>query len=164
MDEERVTIGEAAELVGVSAKAVRLYESRGLLEPTERTANGYRTYGPDDLAVLRFVRQAKAVGLKLDEVGRIIDLQRSGQQPCATVIDLLDRRLGDVDRKLADLEALRLALAAARAQADEAVRSGRDAVVCRVIESANSSPSRVILVSWTMLGELCSTRGASTDA
>ncbi len=142
MDEERVTIGEAAELVGMSAKAIRLYESRGLLEPIERTANGYRTYGPDDLAVLRFVRQAKAVGLRLDEVGRIIDLQRSGQQPCATVIDLLDRRLGDVDRKLADLKALRLALAAARAQADEAVRSGRDAVVCRVIESADCSPSR----------------------
>ncbi len=141
MDEERVTIGEAAELVGVSAKAIRLYESRGLLEPIERTANGYRTYGPDDLAVLRFVRQAKAVGLKLDEVGRIIDLQRSGQQPCATVIDLLDRRLGEVDRKLADLKAP-APHTGRRAQADEAERSGRDAVVCRVIESADCSPSR----------------------
>ncbi len=50
-----------------------------------------------------------------EEVGRIIDLQRSEKQSCATVIDLLDRQLGDVDRKLADLKTLRRTLAAARA-------------------------------------------------
>ena len=137
MNEARVTIGVAAEMAGVSPKAIRLYESRGLLEPAERTSAGYRTYGPNDLAVLRFIRQAKSVGLRLGEVGRIIDLQRSGRQPCAMVIGLLDGRLADVDHKLADLEALRRTLLDARSQAEEAIRSGHDAVICRIIETAD---------------------------
>lgn len=134
MDDERVTIGDAARLTRTTPKAIRLYERRGLLEAAARTPGGYRTYGPDDLALLRFIRQATAVGLHLDEIGRIIDLQRHGQQPCSTVIDLLDRRLADLDRTMADLKALRRTLSAVRAQADEAAKSGQQAVVCRVIE------------------------------
>jgi DNA-binding transcriptional MerR regulator len=134
-----MTIGEAADRAGVTAKAIRLYESKGLIEPVSRTAAGYRTYNPDDVAVLRFIRQAKAVGLKLDEVGRIIDLQRSGQQPCSTVIDLLDLRLADIDAKLTDLRRLRRTLSDARSRADAAARSGADAVIGQVIESTASA-------------------------
>lgn len=131
-----MTIGEAAEVAGVTAKAIRLYERRGLVEPVERTAAGYRTYGPRDIAVLRFIRQAKAVGLRLEEIGRIIDLDRAGSQPCSTVIGLLDQRLADVDRKLADLNDLRATLANAKLRADDAMRSGKDTLMCRVIEAA----------------------------
>lgn len=140
MTERRVTIGEAAEQAGISPKAIRLYEQRGLLEPTLRTDAGYRTYGPEDLAVLRFIRQAKAVGLRLDDVARIIDLQRTGHQPCATVIQLLEARLTDIDRQLADLTALRATLATARATAEDAQRAGRAAVICTVIETATPDP------------------------
>ncbi len=142
MNERRVTIGEAAEQAGISPKAIRLYEQRGLLEPAPRTDAGYRTYGPEDLAVLRFIRQAKAVGLRLDEVARIIDLQRTGHQPCTTVINLLDARLSDIDRQLADLTTIRATLATARATAEDARRAGRDAVICTVIETATPSPGR----------------------
>ncbi len=142
LNERRVTIGEAAEQAGITPKAIRLYEQRGLLEPAPRTDAGYRTYGPEDLAVLRFIRQAKAVGLRLDEVARIIDLQRTGQQPCATVIKLLDARLSDIDRQLADLTTLRATLATARDTAEDAQRAGRDAVICTVIETATPIPGR----------------------
>lgn len=131
----RVTIGEAAELTGLTPKAVRLYESRGLLDPPKRTATGYRTYGPDELALLRFIGQAKAVGLRLDEVGRIIDLQRSGEQPCQTVIAILDDRVAEIDAKLHDLQELRRVLTAARSRAEEAAEQGEAAVICRVIEA-----------------------------
>lgn len=134
--DDRMTIGEAAGRAGVSAKAIRLYETKGLIAPAERTAAGYRTYGSGDVAVLEFIRQAKTLGLKLDDVRQIIDLQRAGQQPCSRVIDLLDRRLADIDAKLADLRSLRRTLAAARSRADDAARSGADAVICRVIETA----------------------------
>ncbi len=135
MGDDRVTIGQAAKLSGVSPKAIRLYEGRELLAPAERTAAGYRTYGPDDLAVLRFIRQARAVGLRLDEIRRIIDLRRHGTQPCAAVIGLLDRRLADIDHTMADLKALRATLIAARDRANDAARSGQDALICRVIET-----------------------------
>lgn len=136
MEQSRATIGEAAELTGLTTKAIRLYETRGLIQPAKRTPAGYRTYGPDELALLRFIRQARTVGLRLDEIGRIIDLQRSEGRPCSMVIDLLDDRLADIDRTIADLRALRQTLAAARSQAEQAMASGRDAVVCTVIEAA----------------------------
>ena len=131
----RITIGQAAKRAGLTAKAIRLSERRGLLGPAERTDCGYRTYGPEELAVLGFIRQAKTVGLRLEEIRTIIDLQRSGRQPCGTVIDLLDSRLADIDRTMADLQTLRATMAVARARAQEAVTSGDDAVICRLIET-----------------------------
>lgn len=136
MSKERVTIGGAASLTGLSAKAIRLYESRGLIRPAVRTPGGYRTYGPDDLEVLTFVRQARAIGLRLEEIRRIIDLQRSEGRPCGMVVELLDNRLADIDRTLADLHALRATLGNARDHAEQAMTSGKDAIVCTIIESA----------------------------
>ena len=133
--EPRITIGQAAKRTGLTMKAIRLYERRGLLGPAERTDSGYRTYGPEELAVLGFIRQAKAVGLRLEEIRTIIDLQRAGRQPCGTVIDLLDCRLADIDRTMADLKTLRATMAAARARAESAVRSGDAVVICRLIET-----------------------------
>jgi len=135
VEDKRVTIGEAAKASGLSTKAIRLYERRELLAPAERTAAGYRTYGPDDLAVLGFIQQGRAVGLHLDEIRRIIDLQRQGTQPCATVISLLDRRLADIDQTMADLKALRATFITARNRAEDAARSGQDAIICRLIET-----------------------------
>lgn len=135
MNDHKMRIGEAAAHAGVSAKAVRLYERKGLIGPPERTAAGYRTYAPDDVATLQFIRQAKTVGLTLDDIKRIIDLQRDGQQPCSTVIELLDRRIADIDTKLADLGVLRDSLSDARHHADTVVRSRTNVVVCGIIES-----------------------------
>lgn len=131
----RVTIGQAATLSGLTAKAIRLYERRGLLEPADRTAAGYRTYGPADVSVLKFIRQARAVGLRLDEIGRILDLQRNGRQPCATVLDLLEQRIAQVDRTMRDLRSLRRTMAAALSRAADAARSGDTAMVCQIIET-----------------------------
>jgi len=134
IDERPITIGKAATLSGLTAKAIRLYERRGLLGPANRTSAGYRTYRRDDIAVLRFIRQAKAVGLHLDEIGRILDLQRKGRQPCTTVLDLLDERIADIDRTMGDLLALRRTMIAARARASTAAESGDTAIICRLIE------------------------------
>jgi MerR family copper efflux transcriptional regulator len=129
-----VTIGQAAEQTGLTPKAIRLYERKQLLPETGRTEAGYRLFDEHDLAVLRFIRQAKAVCLHLGEIKDILDLQREGQQPCGHVVELLDARIAEVDRTLADLRKLRRTLAGVRRVAAHARRSGSDAVVCRIIE------------------------------
>ncbi len=131
-----MTIGSAAEAAGVSAKAVRLWESKGLLPPAQRTEAGYRIFTDDDVAVLRFIRQAKALDLSLAEIKDIIDLQRDGAAPCARVTELLDTHIVDIDRTLADLRQLRQSLVAARRAARDSQRRGEDAVVCRIIETS----------------------------
>jgi DNA-binding transcriptional MerR regulator len=131
-----VTVGQAAKLSGLSTKAVRLYEAKGLLPPAERTQAGYRLFTNDDLATLQFIRQAKALGLHLDEIKEILDLQHGGQQPCTHVISLLDQRIAEIDRTLTDLQNLRHALTTARATANDTRRRGSNAMICRIIETA----------------------------
>ena len=134
-----MTVGTAAEAAGVSAKAVRLWESKGLLPPARRTEAGYRTFTDDDVDVLRFIRQAKALDLTLNEIKDILDLQRCGATPCGRVTDLLDAHIGEIDRKLSDLRAMRRTLTAARRAARDSQRRGEDAVVCRIIETAGTA-------------------------
>ena len=62
---------EAAKRLGVSAKALRLYEQRGLVVPL-RTAAGWRTYGPDEMAKAADVAALRALGLSLAQVARVL--------------------------------------------------------------------------------------------
>lgn len=129
-----LTVGAAAKAAGVSAKAVRLWESKGLLPPAERTAAGYRLFTDADVGVLRFIRQAKTLGLHLLEIKDILDLQRGGATPCTRVTELLDGRIAEIDRTLADLRALRRSLTSVRRAARDGQRRGEHAVVCQIIE------------------------------
>jgi hypothetical protein len=56
--EHGLLIGEVAARSGVSRKALRLYEARGILPPARRAASGYRHYPVDVLVLLTFVGQA----------------------------------------------------------------------------------------------------------
>lgn len=135
-----MTVKAAADAVGVSTKAVRLWEAKGLLPPAERTEAGYRMFTEQDLDVLRFIRQAKALDLTLAEIRDILDLQRHGAVPCGHVTALLDTHIAEIGRTMADLRALRHSLVQVRAAARESQRRGEQAVVCRIIENAPGTP------------------------
>ncbi len=144
METKLLTVSRAAHRAGLTPKAVRLYESKGVLEPAPRTRAGYRLYDSADVAVLRFVRQARALGLNLGEIREIIDLQRHGAQPCGQVLAIVDSRLKEVDQALRDLRVLRRTLRHAQETALQSQSRGQPAVVCRIIESADDgkSPNR----------------------
>jgi DNA-binding transcriptional MerR regulator len=63
--ENGLLIGEVATRSGTSRKALRLYEARGILPPSRRTAAGYRVYPAGTLGVLAFVQQGRRLGLTL---------------------------------------------------------------------------------------------------
>lgn len=129
------TVGKAAREAGLSAKAVRLYEAKGLLPEAQRTEAGYRTYTDDDVTVLRFIRQAKTLGLSLGEIRDILDLRRGGTTPCRHVTALLDQRIRDIDRAVTELRQLRRTLADSRDHAREREAYHADGV-CGIIEHA----------------------------
>jgi DNA-binding transcriptional MerR regulator len=62
---------EAARQLGISVKALRLYEERGLLKPS-RSLSGWRAYGIDDMARAREVATLRALGLSLTEVAEVM--------------------------------------------------------------------------------------------
>ena len=68
-------ITTAAELVGIDAQSLRLYERRGLLEPA-RTSGGNRRYSADDLDRLHRIRQLLDAGLNLAGIALVLDLEQ----------------------------------------------------------------------------------------
>ena len=113
-------IGELAAATGATTKTLRFYEESGLLPQTERAANGYRDYGPEALSRLDFIRRGRAAGLTLAQIREVIDIRDAGDAPCHHVYELLTARVADIDRQIADLEALRAALIRRRDHAESA--------------------------------------------
>lgn len=72
-------ISVAAELVGMGVQNLRLYESRGLLEP-ERTAGGTRRYSRNDLDRLRRIGDLLTAGLNLAGISMVLDLETENAQ------------------------------------------------------------------------------------
>lgn len=103
-------IGELAATMGVTTKSIRYYESIGVLDEPARTASGYRSYGPQAIERLEFVKQAQASGLALAEIKSILEIKDRGGQSCEHTRQLLGRHLEELDRKIVELEAARVEL------------------------------------------------------
>jgi DNA-binding transcriptional MerR regulator len=99
-------IGEVAARSGLSRKALRLYERRGILPRAHRTASGYRVYPADVLGMLRFVSQARQLGLTLAQIGQITAQRRTGTEPCAHVRALLEEKAADLADTLGAVRAI----------------------------------------------------------
>jgi MerR family copper efflux transcriptional regulator len=64
-------IGGAAERSGISAKAIRYYESIGLIPAATRSPAGYREYGATKVEILRFVQRARPGCSIIDDLAGI---------------------------------------------------------------------------------------------
>lgn len=128
-----LTIGRVAEAAGVTRKAVRVYEAKGLLPGAQRSASGYRLYDEHDVELLAFIRRARALGLHLEDIAEVIAIREGGTAPCSAVRDLLDARIAEVDAAVADLQALRLSLVQTRSRARDC-SGDESAAVCGIIE------------------------------
>jgi DNA-binding transcriptional MerR regulator len=71
---------EAARRLGISTKALRLYEQRGLITPVRTTA-GWRTYGPHEMARAAEIVDLRALGLSLAQVVRVMDGDPQSLEP-----------------------------------------------------------------------------------
>ena len=105
-----MNIGEAAALSGLPTKTIRYYEEIGLVRPALRAANGYRDYALNDVRTLMFVQRARSLGFSVQDCRELLALYRDRQRASADVKAVALRRVGDIDRKIAELEAMRAAL------------------------------------------------------
>ena len=107
-------IGELAKRAGVGIDTVRYYERSGLLAPHMRLPSGYRRYRDLEVARLRFIRRAQALGFTLDEIKSLLRL--SAQRNVAQVKRSAQKKLADVDRRIEELQRVRKGLAELIAQ------------------------------------------------
>jgi MerR family transcriptional regulator, copper efflux regulator len=132
MGRDGLLIGDVAAKSGLSRKALRLYETRGLLPSPRRTAAGYRVYGRDTVTLLVFITQARRLGFRLDEIKEIVQIRRSGRCPCPHVLDLVRDKVVELDQTLADLTEVRRGLQELLKSSRS--RQGGQATVCNHIE------------------------------
>jgi len=101
-----MNIGEAAAASGVKAKMIRHYEGIGLIKSAARTESGYRTYGPDDLHVLAFIKRARKLGFAIDDIKRLLALWQ-GRRPSAEVKKVALAHIAELEARIAELNGMR---------------------------------------------------------
>ncbi|WP_231958994.1 MerR family DNA-binding protein [Altererythrobacter sp. B11] len=72
-----------------------------------RGSGNYREYNKASLARLTFIKRGRDLGFSIDQVSQLMNLTRSAGENCATVDAIAVQHLAAVDRKIADLTALR---------------------------------------------------------
>lgn len=100
-------IGQLAERAGVAIDTVRYYERHGVLPEPARQASGYRSYGKDDIARLRFVRRAKDLGFTLKEISELLALSSRPEDDMGSLKAAAGEKLAEVEHKLSELARMR---------------------------------------------------------
>lgn len=159
MDE---TVGptEAARRVGVSVKALRVYERAGLVRPA-RSENGWRRYAPADLARADAVRSLRALGVPLARIAGIDLADAAGvARALRDHRRTLDVRIGELERARATLDRLQAglgdrAVGAGPSGAADPTAPGRAADACRGRRTGGPpSPALVLSLPWPWAGEM----------
>jgi DNA-binding transcriptional MerR regulator len=131
-DTPTLKIGELAGRLGLNVRTLHYYEQIGLLPPPHRTESGYRLYSEADERLLRFVMQAKRIGLTLEEVREIVQRSRQGGA-CDYVRETVQRHIALLDARIAELQRLRADLCSVAAAAEKPDDRAVGAF-CRLIE------------------------------
>ena len=131
-----LAIGELGRRTETKVETIRYYERIGLLGAPSRTAGNYRAYGPEHLNRLSFIRRSRDLGFSLDQVRALLDLADQRERPCDAVDVIAKEHRAEVDRKIADLRALRREL-------DGMIDQCRCGTVadCRIIEALSPQGS-----------------------
>jgi MerR family copper efflux transcriptional regulator len=129
-----MTIGQAASRSGMPPKTIRFYEEIGLIGPADRLGNRYRAYGEKDVHTMRFIHRARSLGFALKEIRELLSLYRDRRRTSRDVKRLALRHVVEVDRKIAELTAIRNAIA------DLAERChGDDRPECPILDGLEAS-------------------------
>ncbi|GAA3347172.1 Hg(II)-responsive transcriptional regulator [Amorphoplanes nipponensis] len=102
--------GEVAERAGVNIQTLRYYERRGLLAAPGRSNGGHRLYPPGTVALLAVIKAAQRLGFTLDEVAELL-AAGSRRHPPPDLRQRAVDKITEIDRKIADLTAIRATLA-----------------------------------------------------
>lgn len=106
---EELTIGRLAQTVSLPPKTIRYYEEIGLVPGPKRTPAGYRVYSPEEVRRLHLIRRSRLLGLSLAQTKELVDHVLDGR--CSSLrqhlAQIIPARLGEIDRRIAELTSLR---------------------------------------------------------
>jgi MerR family mercuric resistance operon transcriptional regulator len=94
----------------VHVETVRYYERRGLVPAPPRRQSGYRQYSEDVVARIQFIKRAQDLGFSLNEITELLSLRVDSHDACADVQKRAEAKIADVERRMRDLQQIKLAL------------------------------------------------------
>ena len=123
------TIGQLGRLTGTKAPTIRYYEGIGLVSPVGRSEGGQRRYDEGSRRRLGFVRHARDMGFTLDAIRQLLALADRPAASCEPMDGVVREQLGEVNRRLANLTAVRAELERMLAECE-----GGTVGECRILE------------------------------
>jgi DNA-binding transcriptional MerR regulator len=133
-----LSTNDVAERAGVNIHTVRYYEQRGLLPEPPRTPAGYRKYGQEHVAHIRFIKRAQDLGFTLEEIRELLDL-RAVPDAGADVRAKTEEKVQEIDGKIHDLQRIRAKLVEL-AGACEKHGSQESCLVLHALEEPQTEP------------------------
>ncbi len=106
-----MNIGEASQQSNLPPKTIRYYEDISLVKPA-RAENGYRDYSAEDVHRLRFLQRARGLGFTIVECRLLLSLYEDDHRASADVKAIAEDKIAEIDRKIDQLNSLRLTLVA----------------------------------------------------
>jgi len=102
-----LTIGALATTAGVNIETIRYYQRRHLIQVPAKPPSGYRRYGQQTVARIRFIKRAQQLGFTLKEISDLLDL---GDGCCVDVRQVAERKRDRIQTQIKDLLAIQTAL------------------------------------------------------
>ena len=104
---EKMNIGKAASLSGLTVKTVRYYSNIGIINPGIHTKTGYRNFSSDDVAKLQFVGKARKFNFGIEECRELLALYENKDRPSKDVKKITLEKICEIDIKLNELKSLK---------------------------------------------------------
>lgn len=101
------SIGQVADLLGVSQHTLRYYEKIGLLSNVSKNGGGRRQYDANDIKQVRFIKRAQRMHFSLEEIRELINLERGGSNQKPQARQLVTEKLDEIEDSLKDLKQLK---------------------------------------------------------
>ena len=105
-----ITRAVLARRTGTNLSTIRYYEEIGLITLPQRAANGYRIYDSGHVTQLVLVRRCRELGFSLDQTRSLLKLVEDPKESRCDVRDLAISHRKDIETKIADLQAMNVAL------------------------------------------------------
>ena len=100
-------VSEVARQFALNAQTLYFYERIGLIPSPQRNASGYRVFAQPDLDRLSLIERAKALGLSLEEIKEILQLQDGQGLTCHDVHQRLLKKLQQIEATIVQLQQLK---------------------------------------------------------
>lgn len=126
-------INQVAQLTGLSTKAIRFYEQKGVIRSPLRTSNGYRKYNQTHLNELNMVKRSRLVGFSLEECKILLEMFRDPNRRSGDVKQKAQIKMDEIDLQIKELNAM-------KAELKTLIKAcpGNDSACCPIIEALSS--------------------------